>query len=88
VKEGLIYNSKWDVYQRALYYDAEGDWKKAHDLVDGLPGDSAAHIHGYLHRKEGDQYNAEYWYRRAGRPIYSGDLSAEWDALWLQYGDG
>jgi hypothetical protein len=30
-------------------------------------------IHAYLHRKEGDRFNAGYWYRMAGRqfPVIS-----------------
>jgi len=26
-------------------------------------------IHAYLHRKEGDKWNAGYWYNRAGKPF-------------------
>ena len=26
-------------------------------------------MHAYLHRKEGDQGNAAYWYGRAGKPV-------------------
>jgi len=32
----------------------------------------------YLHRKEGDQKNAAYWYRRAGKPVCREPLDAEW----------
>jgi hypothetical protein len=31
-------------------YDAKGDWDKAHDFVDQLPGADAAWVHAYLHR--------------------------------------
>jgi hypothetical protein len=31
-----------------------------------------------LHRKEGDQGNAGYWYRRAGKPVCREPLDAEW----------
>ena len=41
---------------RALWYDGNGDWEKAHDEVDSLDGKPAARIHAYLHRKEGDQW--------------------------------
>jgi hypothetical protein len=65
----------------ALWYDYNGDWAKAHDQVDQLPGKSAARIHAYLHRKEGDLWNADYWYKRAGerRPFLS--LEQEWEEL-------
>jgi hypothetical protein len=32
----------------------------------------------YLHRKEGDQSNAAYWYSRAGKPVCRESLEAEW----------
>jgi hypothetical protein len=35
-------------------------------------------VHAYLHRKEGDQDNAAYWYRRAGRPVCRETLDVEW----------
>lgn len=65
----------------ALWYDGKGDWKKAHDQVDHLSGKSAARVHAYLHRKEGDLWNADYWYSKAGekRPIIS--LEEEWGEL-------
>lgn len=66
---------------KSLWYDAKGDWERAHDLVDQLPGLDAAWIHAYLHRKEGDLWNADYWYTRAKktRPSYS--LEEEWANL-------
>jgi len=35
-------------------------------------------VHAYLHRKEGDQGNAVYWYGRAGKPVCRELLDAEW----------
>jgi hypothetical protein len=35
-------------------------------------------VHAYLPRKEGDQGNAAYWYRRAGKPACREPLDAEW----------
>lgn len=65
----------------ALWYDGTGNWTKAHDLVDGMSGVEAAGIHAYLHRKEGDQWNANYWYRRAGRTMPLLSLEDEWRKL-------
>ncbi|HEY0055543.1 MAG TPA: hypothetical protein VGB63_09320 [Pedobacter sp.] len=69
------------VYSQAMWFDAKGDWEKAHELVQDLNDKSAAHIHAYLHRKEGDLFNADYWYRRAGksRPVVS--LKEEWTQI-------
>jgi hypothetical protein len=65
----------------ALWHDARGDWDAAHRAVQDVESIEAAWIHAYLHRKEGDTGNAAYWYRRAGQPIASGPLEAEWNAL-------
>lgn len=81
----ISYNDQWTIVQKSLYYDQQGDWKRAHDLVDHLGGRDAAHIHAYLHRKEGDQWNAEYWYRRANEPVFKGSLEDEWGELWSRY---
>jgi hypothetical protein len=66
---------------QALWYDGKGAWQQAHQLVQDEPGAGAALIHAYLHRKEGDNWNADYWYRLAGekRPLIS--LEQEWESL-------
>ena len=69
------------VYLKALWYDAKGDWQKAHNLVDNLDGKTAAAVHAYLHRVEGDTWNANYWYTRAGRKMPNLTLQEEWRAL-------
>jgi len=45
------------------------EWQKAHELVMDLEDELAFHIHGLVHRIEGDMENARYWYRRAGVPL-------------------
>jgi hypothetical protein len=61
-----------------LWWDARGDWKQAHDRAQEDEGPDASWVHAYLHRKEGDQENAAYWYRRAGKPICRQSLESEW----------
>lgn len=65
----------------SLWYDGNGDWHKAHDLVNDLEGKEAAWVHAYMHRKEGDESNASYWYNRAkmSKPTYS--LEQEWEEI-------
>ena len=36
-----------------------------------------AWVHAYLHRKEGDLWNARYWYRRSGKPESKLSLTEE-----------
>ncbi len=69
------------VYLKALWHDAKGNWHKAHELIQELTDKTASWIHAYLHRKEGDLFNADYWYTKAGkkRPLFS--LEKEWEEL-------
>lgn len=70
---------------KALWFDGKDNWEAAHHLIDHLTDKDATRIHAYLHRKEGDLWNADYWYRKAGvdRPDMS--LEAEWEMLVQQY---
>ena len=69
-------------YLQALWYDATGDWNRAHEIVQNMDDAMAARIHAYLHRKEGDDWNSKYWHRRAGSS-YPVDMSLEqeWESL-------
>lgn len=73
------------LYLKALWYDGTGDWKTAHDLIDQLTDQRSAHIHVYLHRKEGDIWNADYWYKRAGKTRPQVSLDEEWEILVREY---
>jgi hypothetical protein len=65
----------------ALWWDAKGDWARAHGMVDDLETTDGMAVHAYLHRKEGVDWNADYWYSRAGRKFHRPTLEAEWEAL-------
>ena len=65
----------------ALWWDAKGDWGKAHDSAQQDEGPAGAWVHAYLHRKEGDLSNAGYWYRRAGKPQARMSLDKEWTEI-------
>jgi len=62
----------------ALWYDAKGDWEKAHTLAQDVDDARGAWVHAYLHRKEGDLGNARYWYDRANQPVATDSLETEW----------
>lgn len=61
-----------------LWWDAKGDWTRAHESAQQDEGKDGSWVHAYLHRKEGDQENAAYWYNRAGKPACREPLDAEW----------
>jgi hypothetical protein len=65
----------------ALWWDARGNWEKAHEVAQDVAGPDGAWVHAYLHRKEGDVGNAAYWYRRAGRVVATGDSGVEWEGI-------
>lgn len=69
------------VYIKALWYDAKDDWDKSHKLIQDVPDKNASWIHAYLHRKEGDIWNADYWYSKAGKKRPSVSLNEEWEQL-------
>jgi hypothetical protein len=64
---------------KALWWDARGNFDRAHDIAqDDESGQEAAWVHAYLHRREGDQDNAGYWYKRAHQPHPETSLDDEW----------
>jgi hypothetical protein len=70
----------------ALWYDANNDWEVAHNIAQSQEGTQAYdRLHAYLHRKEGDNWNANYWYRRAKTTMPNISLSKEWTLLVNQF---
>jgi hypothetical protein len=65
----------------ALWWDAKGDWAKAHQCAQEQEDATGAWVHAYLHRKEGDPSNAGYWYRRAEKPPAAVPLAEEWETI-------
>jgi len=70
-----------DAVLQALWHAGSGDWDRAHRGVQAIAGADAAWVHAWLHRQEGDDWNADYWYRRAGRSRSPLSLEEEWSAI-------
>ena len=66
---------------QALWWEAKGEWDRAHVLAQADEGGAGDWVHAYLHRKEGDPGNAGYWYRRAGKPASRAPFAEEWAAI-------
>ena len=66
---------------KALLIDAAGDWDTAHSIAQDDPSSDGSWVHAYLHRKEGDKWNANYWYSRAGKPMPDYSLQKEWEEI-------
>ena len=70
-----------DIHLLALWWGGKGDWHRAHDLVQDGEDAGTSWIHAWLHRVEGDESNASYWYARAGRRKPAIPLDQEWEGL-------
>lgn len=58
------------------------EMEKAHEICqenEGMP--LFDWLHALVHRIEGDDGNAAYWYRRAHRTRHSGSVADEWQAI-------
>jgi len=69
--------SVWPDTLKAMWYDAKGDWEASHNIAQDMHNTLGSWLHAYLHRKEGDRFNAGYWYRLAGRPFPQSTLEEE-----------
>jgi len=78
-------NKGLSVQLKSLWYDGKGDWHQAHAQVDQLKDKESAWVHAYLHRKEGDIWNADYWYSKAQQIRPNISLEEEWEQLVLQF---
>ena len=67
----------WPDTLKALWFDAKGDWESSHNIAQGIHTTMGSWMHAYLHRKEGDRFNAGYWYRQAGRDYPQVSLEVE-----------
>ena len=70
---------------RALWHAARGNWSRAHEIVAAQDGRAAARVHAFIHRKQGDIVNADYWYYRAGAKRPRSGLAKEWRTLVQQF---
>lgn len=66
---------------QSLWYEGKGDWEASHNIAQDIHDRDGSWIHAYLHRREGDLFNAGYWYRQAGKTQPSVSLEEEWEML-------
>ncbi|MGI9547269.1 MAG: hypothetical protein ACR2MM_08540 [Flavobacteriaceae bacterium] len=76
-------SKEWPEALQAMWWDSKGNWQKSHDLAEDINSNLGNWIHAYLHRKDGDQWNAGYWYQRAGRAFPVKTLEEECKELVL-----
>ncbi|MBE7211998.1 MAG: hypothetical protein INR65_13340 [Gluconacetobacter diazotrophicus] len=79
LRDGQAPPASADAALEALWWGAKGNWERAHGIVAEREGErNCDRVHAWLHRVEGDDANARYWYRRAGLPAATGTTDAEW----------
>lgn len=68
-------------YLQALWFEKKNDWNKAHAIAQDIHNPEGSWIHAHLHRVEGDEGNASYWYSKANRNKPDIPLDEEWNRL-------
>ena len=63
---------------KSLWYAGKKDWTNSHNIVEQINSLESSWIHAYLHRWEGDEWNANYWYSKAKRNMPTISLDEEW----------
>ncbi|MBT8239106.1 MAG: hypothetical protein HKP24_13025 [Croceitalea sp.] len=71
----------WPLELQSLWWDANANWKESHKIAQELTNEIGNWIHAYLHRKEGDKFNAGYWYRQANKPYSSLTFKEEFEEM-------
>ncbi len=67
---------------KAGNYAMGKDWEEAHEICQAHEGNALFDwVHALVHRIEGDDRNADYWYRRAGKERHSGAIEEEWQVV-------
>lgn len=67
---------------KALDLARDGQWDASHEIVQAHSDWFSCLIHAYLHRVEGDDSNAAYWYQRAGEDVCRLSVEEELESLY------
>ena len=75
-----------DQILQALQYIRENRWEEAHEIAQSREGHpDYDRVHALLHRIEGDEFNARYWYRICKLPFPSISTEEETKQLLEHY---
>lgn len=73
--------NQWSNALKCVWFDAKGDWESSHNIAQDMHSKIGSWLHAYLHRKEGDRFNAGYWYRLADKPFPKSTLEQELEEI-------
>jgi len=66
----------------ALWHAKQGHWDAAHNIAQDIHSKMGSWIHALLHVIERDQWNADYWFSKAGKPSHGpADIDKLWDEI-------
>jgi len=71
----------WPDALKALWHIYKGEWEASHNIAQELDSQMGSWIHAHLHRREGDRWNAGYWYNRAAKEYPRNSLEEELELL-------
>lgn len=66
---------------QAMWHVHQGNLETSHNIAQEINTRDGSWVHAYLHRKEGDQSNARYWYHLAGKNMPAITLEKEWEVI-------
>lgn len=69
--------AEFSLQLKAMWHESNGNWEKAHEIVQSDDSKLSALVHAYLHLKEGDISNSDYWYAVSGYKKSSDDVEEE-----------
>ncbi|MBB3134079.1 hypothetical protein FHS26_001795 [Rhizobium pisi] len=62
------------------------EWQAVHEICQRHEGEQPFDWgHALCHRIERDDWNADYWYRRAGKARGTGAMADEWSAMRAEF---
>jgi hypothetical protein len=74
--------SKLTPEAQALWQVKNGDWDTAHNIAQDIHTKMGSWLHALLHVIEGDQWNADYWFSKAGKPSHGPqDIVTLWNEI-------
>lgn len=74
------------IIHKALILAKEGDWECSHNIAQSNEGHpDYDRLHALLHRMEGDEWNAKYWYNRCKIAMPKISVEHELEELLIKY---
>lgn len=75
-----------NIIHKALTLAKNGDWEGSHNIAQSNEGHpDYDRLHAFLHRVEGDEWNAKYWYKRCNMAMPNFSTEQELEELLIKY---